>query len=101
MCAPSAAAGGAVTGLVDSERVRDSGGEGLHDAGRVENDSDQHSQHDELDESGDLPGEEEEQGHDPDDAEKKRPEQALKVGVEALGTQGGRRSRGPEVERHY
>ena len=86
--------GGAVTGLVESERVRDSGGQCLHDAGRVENDGDQHGQHDELHKPGDLAGEQEEQGNDANDAEEERTEQALEVGDEALGAQGGRRSRG-------
>jgi hypothetical protein len=60
----------------------------LHDTWRVENDGDGDGEHQELDESGDLAGEEEEDRNDPDDAEEQRPEQALEVRNETLGTQG-------------
>jgi hypothetical protein len=60
----------------------------LHDSWRVENDCDGHREHHELHESGDLPGEEEKDRDDPDDAEEQRPEQALQVRNQTLRTQG-------------
>jgi hypothetical protein len=62
---------------VDSERVRYASGERMYDAWRVKDDRNGDGQHDELHESGDLAGEEEEDRYDPDDAKEQWPEQTL------------------------
>src|SRR5271156_1823551 len=83
MRAPSAR-----TGLVDSERIRYSSIQRLHDTWRVENHRNSHGKHHELHEARDLTGKEEEDRHDPDDAEEQWPEQALQVRNQTLRTQG-------------
>jgi hypothetical protein len=73
---------------VDSERVRYAFGERPHDIWCVKNDRDGDREHDELHESCDLTGEQEEDRNDPDDPEEQRPEQALQVRNQTLRTQG-------------
>jgi hypothetical protein len=62
---------------VDSERVRYASGERMYDAWRVKDDRNGDGQHNELYESGDLAGEEEEDRYDPDDTKEQWPEQTL------------------------
>jgi hypothetical protein len=73
---------------VDSERVRYAIGKRLHDTWRVKNDRYGDSEHEELHESRDLAGEQEEDRDDPDDPEEQRPEKALQVRNQTLRTQG-------------
>jgi hypothetical protein len=62
---------------VDSERVRYASGKRMDDAWCVKDDRNGDGQHDELHESGDLAGEEEEDRYDPDDTKEQWPEQTL------------------------
>jgi hypothetical protein len=72
----------------------------MHDAWRVKDDRNGNGKYDELHESGDLAGEEEEDRYDPDDTKDQWPEQTLQVGNEALRTQGHWSHRGGEVSGH-
>jgi hypothetical protein len=85
---------------VDSERVRYTGGERLHDTWRVENDRNGHGKYHELHESGDLTSKEEEDRYDPDNTEEQWPEQTLKVRHQTLRTQGNWSHRGSEMSIH-
>jgi hypothetical protein len=85
---------------VDSERVRYTSGERLHDTWRVENDRNGHGKYHELHESGDLTSKEEEDRYDPDNTEEQWPEQTLKVRHQTLRTQGNWSHRGSEMSIH-
>src|SRR5437764_14759596 len=71
---PRAAAPSAGARSVDPERARDALGERADDTRRVENDGDRYGQHHELDEAGDLAGEQKEDRDNPADAQEQRPE---------------------------
>src|ERR1700761_6926101 len=77
-------------GSVDSERVRYPGGQYLDDAGGVEDHRDGDGQHQELDKTGDLASEQEEDRDDPHDAQEQGPEQPLQVGDQAVSAQSQR-----------
>jgi hypothetical protein len=72
----------------------------LHDARRVGDDRNGDSKHDNLHESGDLGGKEEEDRYDPDDTEEQWPEKTLQVRNKTLRTQGHWSHCGGEVSIH-
>src|SRR5262249_15750595 len=64
---------------VDAQRFRDALCKRLHDARSVEDHGDRDSKDNELHEADDLPGKQEEQGHDTDDPQEQRAEEAVEV----------------------
>src|ERR1035438_8056149 len=95
-CSPSGPGGDSV----DAECVRDALCERLNNARGVEDHSDRDCEDDELHESDDFTGEQEEERDDPDDAQEQRPEKPLQISHEARGAERPRGRDDERLERH-
>ncbi|MGO8886429.1 MAG: hypothetical protein ACLQI7_22605, partial [Streptosporangiaceae bacterium] len=85
---------------MNAERVRNTGGERLHNARRVEDNGDCDGEHEELDEPDDLASEQEKDGNDSDNPKEQRSEQALKVRHKTGSAERKGGCRGKQVRRH-